>query len=197
MNVLLSRLGIPPEVQDFFQVGDDDLVFHYGDSSEHFGEGFHKLPVTKNLWLAGLETAAKVVVTYSAMEAIAFAAINRHRYSLERLAFIAIGSRLQKEQVTWLRHHFPNRTFILAFGKDLIGQITAIKLAAGVRNIPLQIYYAGNQVSIYSGEKLLLVNQELVSLHLFQEKFGVRPRFRTALPASADSFLVQLQKKTD
>jgi len=192
MNPLLTRLGVPPEVQDYFEVG-DELIFNYGDTSEHFGDGFHRLPATENLWLAGSETAPHVIITYSAMEAVAFVTVNRHRYRLDQLVFVAIGSKLHQVQINWIRQRFLKRKFTLVFGDDLIGHITAIKLAAGIRNLPVQIYYAGNHVRIYKEKEFIILDDEHLSLHAFQEAFGLRPRLRTARPKTAPTFLSQLQ----
>lgn len=193
MNTHLTRLGVPPEIQAFFNIA-DELVFDYGDGYEHFGDGFHKIPTTQNLWLAGSTAASKVIITYSAMEAIAFITFNRHRYPrLEHLAFIAIGNWLHTEQSDWIRQNFPKRKFTLVFGKNLLGHITAIKLAAGIRNIPIQIFHSEYQVSIYTGKQEVVINDEQISLHTFQEKLGIRPRFRTGQPIHTLTFLDQLQ----
>ena len=66
--------------------------------------------------MAGEETALEVIVTYCAMEAMAFITINRQRYpKLEELAFIAIGNKLQEEQANWIRQKFQKRKFTLVF----------------------------------------------------------------------------------
>src|SRR5258708_5494632 len=124
MNALLTRLGVPPEIQAFFNAS-AELSFNYGDTDEYYGDGVHKVPTTQNLWVAGNETASNVIITYSAMEAIAFITINRQHYpKLEQLTFIAIGNKLQPEQVNWIVQNFRKRRFTLVFGKDLIGHIT-------------------------------------------------------------------------
>ena len=106
MNELLTRLGVPMDIQAFFNIS-EELSFQYGDTNEHYGEGFHKIPTTVNLWMAGEETALEVIVTYCVMEAIAFITINRQRYpKLEELAFVAIGNKLQEEQANWIRQKF-------------------------------------------------------------------------------------------
>lgn len=193
MNVLLTRLGVPPEIQAFFDVA-DELFFDYGDAYEHYGDGFHKIPTTQNLWLAGSAAASNVIITYSAMEAIAFITLNRHRYPrLEQLAFIAIGNRLHTEQSNWIRQNFPKRKVTLVFGKDLVGYITDIKLSAAIKNIPIRIIYKDTEIHIYRDKCLHVFNQEQISLHLFQEAFGIRPRFRTGKPVQTLTFLDQLK----
>ncbi|MEO6849044.1 MAG: hypothetical protein ABI166_00375 [Mucilaginibacter sp.] len=193
MNTLLTGLGISPEIQAFFNAA-ADLSFSYGDQMENYGEGFHTVPSTRNLWVAGTHNATHVVIAYSVMEAIAFITLNRHRYHrLEQLAFIAIGNRLHSEQANWIRENFPGRKFTLVFGKDLIGHITDIKLAAGIKNIPIRVFFSDNEVLIYRDKVLRVFNQDQTSLHAFQEAFGIRPRFRTAKPVQSLTFLDQLK----
>jgi hypothetical protein len=193
MNTLLTGLGISPEIQAFFNAA-ADLSFSYGDQQEYYGEAFHTVPSTRNLWVAGTHNATHVVIAYSVMEAMAFITLNRHRYHrLEQLAFIAIGNRLHSEQANWIRENFPGRKFTLVFGKDLIGHITDIKLAAGIKNIPIRVFFSDNEVLIYRDKVLRVFNQDQTSLHAFQEAFGIRPRFRTAKPVQSLTFLDQLK----
>ncbi|MET3981878.1 hypothetical protein ABIB62_004494 [Mucilaginibacter sp. UYP25] len=194
MNRILTGLGIPMEVQAFFNIYADDLTFDYGDQCEHYDAGFHIVPSTQNLWFAGLKNAANLIITYSVMEAMAFITLNRHRFPrLEHLAFVAIGNRLHLEQGDWLRRNFPGRKVTLVFGKDLIGHITDIKLTAAIKNIPIHILYNDTEIHIYSRDCLKVFGQEQVSLHTFQEAFSIRPRFRTGKPVHSLTFLDQLK----
>ncbi|QTE35286.1 hypothetical protein J3L18_19310 [Mucilaginibacter gossypii] len=128
------------------------------------------------------------------MEAIALVTLHRHHYPrLQQTAFVAIGSRLHDGQASWIRQHFPKRKFTLVFGKDLLGHLTAIKMAAGIRNVPVRMFHTGHQVAIYNDERELITSDERLSLHAFQEAFGLRPRFRTACARLALTFLDQLQ----
>ena len=98
MNQLLTRLGIPLEIQAFFNA-EAELSFSYGDQFERYGSGYHIVPSTQNLWVAGLANATHLIVTYSVMEAMAFITLNRHRFPrLEQLAFVAIGNRLDRTE---------------------------------------------------------------------------------------------------
>ncbi|MDB4926738.1 hypothetical protein [Mucilaginibacter sp.] len=193
MNRILTGLGIPLEIQAFFNAT-ADLSFYYGDQSELYGESFHIVPSTKNLWFAGTQNATHLIITYSVMEAMAFITFNRHRYPrLEQLAFIAIGNKLHAEQGDWIRQSFPGRKVILVFGKDLVGHVTDIKIAAAIKNIPIRILYKDNEIHIYRNDSLKVFDQELVSLHAFQEAFAIRPRFRTGKPVLSLTFLDQLK----
>ena len=194
MNHLLTRLGVPPEIQAFFNTPAAGLSFSYGDQQEIYTDDFHRVPATQNLWVAGTPNATQVIVAYSVMEVMAFLTLNRHRYpKLGQLATIAIGNRLHGEQADWISQNFPGRKFTLVFGRDLIGQITAIKLTAGIKGISIRIYHSGNEILIYRGDLLSVFDQEQISLHAFQEAFGIRPRFRTAKPVQSLTFLDQLK----
>jgi len=197
MNHLLTRLGVPAEIQALFNMT-EVLIFNYGGQQEHYCEDFHTVPSTQNLWLAGTPQASHVIISYSAMEAIAFITTNRHRYPrLNQLAFIAIGNRFFQAQADWIRDNFPARKFTLVFGNDLIGHLTDIKLAAGIKHIDIRIFHAASQVMIYRGNQLHLFHDEQLSLHLFQEAFGIRPRFRTGKPVNSLTFLDQLKHDTE
>jgi hypothetical protein len=197
MDDLLTRLGIPVEIQTFFNVT-ADLSFYYGDQYERFGARFHIVPSTPNLWFAGTQNATHLIITYSVMEAMAFITLNRHRYPrLEQLAFVAIGNRLYARQGEWIRQSFPGRKVTLVFGKDLVGQITDIKLAATIKNIPIRIICMDAEIHIYRDNYLQVFKQQQVSLHAFQEAFAIRPRFRTGKPVLSLTFLDQLKHDTE
>jgi len=196
MNPLLTRLGVPADIQAFFNTA-AELSFHYGDTSEHYSEDFHKVPTTANLWMAGEATASEVIVSYCAMEAIAFITINRQHYpELEKLAFVAIGNKLQGEQVKWIREKFPKRKFTLVFGNDLLGQITDIKLAAGLKHIPLRIQHSSGKVLINCLDKLRIFDEDKITLHAFQLAFGLRGKIRTRKPIQTLTYLDQLKNDT-
>src|SRR5437868_1550822 len=79
MHPYLTRLGVRTEVQRFFEpftdVGEKGLLFNYGDAVEHYGFAFHRIPVSRNFWIAGnlnFAMVSQVVICSSAMEAVAF-----------------------------------------------------------------------------------------------------------------------------
>lgn len=193
MNPLLTGLGISLEIQSFFGAA-TELTFSYGDQFERYGSGYHIVPSTQNLWVEGLPNATHLVITYSVMEAMAFITLNRQRFPrLEQLAFVAIGNRLHVEQGDWIRQNYPGRKITLVFGKDMIGHITDIKLAAAIKGISLRIISKDNEIHIYRAKCLQIFTQEQISLHAFQEAFAIRPRFRTGKPARSLTFLDQLK----
>lgn len=196
MNPLLTRLDIPSEIQAFFNAA-GELSFSYGDQFERYGPGYHIVPSTQNLWVAGLPNATHVIITYSVMEAMAFITLNRHRFPrLEQLVFIAIGNRLHREQVDWIRGNYPGRKFTLIFDNDLVGYVTAIKLSGGIRNINVQVLNLGTRVRLATNNKQVTMDACKLSLYTFEEAFGLRPRFRSPKPRQALTFLDQLRNSS-
>ena len=196
MNGILTRLGVPGDIQSFFNAA-DDLCFHYGDTCEHYGEGFHKIPTTANLWIAGNDAVPQVIITSCAMEAIAFITINRQRYpKLDELAFVAIGNKLQQEQANWIRQKFTKRRFTLVFGNDLLGHLTDIKLGAALKNMPLRLKYSSGKVLVYNLDKLRVFDEDKISYHAFQLAFGIRGKIRTRKAIHSLTFLDQLKNDT-
>ena len=193
MNRILTGLGVPETVQTFFNLS-AELLFSYGDAQEHYTRDFHKVPATQNLWLAGSEIASIVVITHSAMEAIAFLTIHRQRFpEPEKLAFIAIGTQLHTAQLSWIRRSFAGRKFILVFAGDLVGRITDIKVAAGLRNMAVRVLYEGQGVRIYYAGQSRSIDADKLSLHHFQKAFSVRLHIRTRKPARYLTFLDKLK----
>ncbi|MBD1362513.1 hypothetical protein IDJ77_01710 [Mucilaginibacter sp. ZT4R22] len=171
------------------------MSFDYGDEREHFAEGFHIIPTTRHLWVAGNDSALEVIVSYSVMEAMAFLTINRVRYPKpEQLLFIAIGIRLHTEQSTWIRQRLRKRKFTLVFGSDLIGHITDIKFTAAIKNLPIRIAHEKHQVLIYCQEQSRSFEDEYISLHQFRLAYGIRANIRTRKPTQSSSFLEQLKQ---
>src|ERR1700749_228770 len=96
----LERLGVHPDVRSFFQPcvseSKDEIFFSHG---EHAGEHFHRVPVTEDTWTAGdISLAAQIIVTGSAMDAIAWLHFHHHYYPLKNLFFIATGAVPSKTQ---------------------------------------------------------------------------------------------------
>jgi len=70
VNEQLITLGVPPELQAFFNL--HELYFDYDDTFEYFDFGFHLVPTNSGIWLAGRPLTTDLIITSSAMEAIAF-----------------------------------------------------------------------------------------------------------------------------
>ena len=92
---LTGQSCVPAEVQALFNI--HELLFTYGDNFEHFDTGFHRVPTTQNIWLAGKDLSREVVITSTAMEAIAYLSVNLYRYpDLNALSFIAVAATLSR-----------------------------------------------------------------------------------------------------
>jgi len=100
MHPYLTRLGVSAGVQEFFEPfyrtdESGDLCFWYGQEAEHFGFGFHRVPVSADLWLAGnrnFSQIREVIISGSALDAVSW--LNKKAIFLshaENLLFIATG----------------------------------------------------------------------------------------------------------
>ncbi|WP_295668133.1 hypothetical protein [uncultured Mucilaginibacter sp.] len=192
MDPELTALGVPEAVQAFFDV--PELMFNYGGHFEHFGTGFHRVPTTPNLWLAGKELAREVIITSTAMEAIAYLSVNLHRYSdLDTLSFIALGNLPHYGQLQWIKSHYPKRKFTLVFGKDLLGRLADIRVAAGLKNQAVRLLRTDLQIQIMCNDEVYRFDPEVLSLSAFEKASGLRTGFRTSKPKEFDTYLEQLK----
>ncbi|MDB5135433.1 MAG: hypothetical protein JWP37_2036 [Mucilaginibacter sp.] len=192
MNPLLTKLGVPMEVQAFFNAG--DLIFHYGEQFEHFGEGFHRLPTTTNIWLAGNKMAREIIITSSAMEAIAFLTIHSHRYpDLKRLSFLALGNLPQPVQCNWIRAKLAGRKFTLVFSNDLLGRLADIRVGAALKQKRTSFLLTGGSIRIKCDNECYELEQERLSMSAFEKISGLRMGMRTHKPKQFNTFLEQLK----
>ena len=181
MNPLLTKLGVPKEVQTFFNI--DELLFAYGEHFEHFDAGFHRVPTTQNIWLAGKDLSREVIITSTAMEAIAYLSVNLHRYrDLDGLSFIAIGNLAHPGQLSWIKANYPKRKFTLVFGKDLLGKLADIRIAAGLKEKTIRLLHSGIRVQIMCDNKQYGFDQDNLSLNAFEKASGLRTGIRTCKP---------------
>ena len=192
MNALLTKLGVPEKVQRFFNAA--ELLFCYGEHFEHYGDSFHRVPTTTNLWIAGNEMAREVIVTSTAMETIAFLTINRHRYpDPEILTFLAIGNLAHPGQLNWIRDAFPKRKFTLVFGNDLLGRLADIKVGAGLHGKHVCLLRSDVRIRITCENRLFEFEQDNLSLNAFEKMSGLRTGIRTHKPKEFNTFLDQLK----
>lgn len=192
MNPLLTKLGVPTEVQAFFNI--HELLFCYGEHFEHFESGLHRVPTTQNLWLAGKELTREVIITSTAMEAIAYSTFNYHRYpDFESLSFIAVGNLPHPGQLNWIRSNYPKRKFTLVFGKDLLGKLADIRVAAGLVNKAIRFLRTDTQIQIKHDNKVYSFGQDSLSLNAFEKAAGLRTGIRTSKPKHFDTYLDQLK----
>ncbi|WP_345952944.1 hypothetical protein [Mucilaginibacter sp. PAMB04168] len=193
MNDHLTRLGVPEALQAWFNCR-HEMVFDYGGAREIFTTGFHKVPTTANLWLGGNRSASEVVITHSAMEAIAFLTLHADHYPRrDTLSFIATGNLPGMAQLQWIRQNFKKRKFTLVFGNDLLGALTDIKVAAGLKGHGTSLLLSGDAVHIQMKTQVRILAVQQVSLYAFEKAFGLRIGIRTQKPPAASTFLDQLK----
>ncbi|MDR6943664.1 hypothetical protein [Mucilaginibacter pocheonensis] len=192
MNDYLTSLGVPPKVQRFFAV--EEPIFDFGNESEYFSENIHRVPVTNNLWMAGDQFARQVIITFSAVEAIALLTLNQTTYpNFNDLLFIATGARISNAQLNWIRLNLKGREFTLAFGDELIGRITDIKVATAIRNKAVKLTFQEGNVIAWLKEKKTVFEEDKLSLHAFETALGVRTMIRTCKPLNQLTFLDELK----
>jgi hypothetical protein len=192
MNDLLTALGVSPQVQALFNIG--DLVFDYGDSFEQFECGFHKVPACQNLWRSGNEFASQVIITNSVMEAVAFAQLNLQKNpDLDALFFISIGNGFYPAKLNWIRKRLKKRKFTLVFGDDLLGRLQDIKVATALRNRKVTLHWSDPNITIKTGARNFKMNSDKISLASFEREAGIRTAVRTSKPLNRMTFLEQLK----
>lgn len=193
MNTELTRLGVPLDIQAFFKIS-GEISFDYGNTREIYLDGRHYVPATNNIWFAGDRTAKQVLISYSVLEIMAFLTLNKRRYTnFQHLALVAIGNRLYPGQLDWLRINFKGRRFTLLFGEDLIGRITDVKVAAGLKHIPLRILHINGKVLLCRDNQVEVFEEEEVTLNQFKTVFAIRGRIATRKSLLASTFLEQLR----
>jgi hypothetical protein len=205
VHPFLIRLGILPEVQSFFEPfyssdGTGNLVFNYGDSVEHYGFAFHRVPDSKHFWVAGnlnFSQVRQVLIGSSAMDCIAFFNFNftdfRHT---NNLLFLSIGVKPNAGQMRWIVDHLKRKAFTLIFGSDLLGRICDLKVAAGISRVPLEISIYNESVVVDFRMNQYHFPQDNFSLNAFEKASGYRFHIRTAKSKNFDSWLSWLKEKT-
>lgn len=188
MHPYLKRLGVSEQVQQFFEpfyTSDEsgNLCFWYGTEMEHFGFGFHRVPVPANLWLAGnlhFSQVSQVVISSSALDAVSWLKKKAPFLShTGNLLFISTGAGLKSGHISFIRKHFCGKAFCLIYGNDILSRLTCLKLAAGLCRLPLEVYSNGpGQVSVIFRSQVFSFRQETFSLHAFEKaanfRFGIR-----------------------
>lgn len=193
MHTLLSELGVSPELRAFFDV-QDDLCFSYGDEQEIYGPGYHHVPVSNDMWMSGSYPATELIISSSAMEAIAYMALNAWRHPAEgSLSFIAVGLRPQPKQLRWIRKYCLKRKITLVFPNDICGRLADIIIAAGIRNRPVTALWNKGSVQLRLNTLTVELPAQKVSLNAFEKVASLRTGIRTRKPARFNTFLDQLR----
>ncbi|WP_114941280.1 hypothetical protein [Mucilaginibacter endophyticus] len=203
MHPYLTRLSIRPEVQRFFRLfysSDDDgnLVFSYGEEAEHFGFAFHRIPVTDSFWLAGNLAYAQVrlvILSGSALDALSWLNKKAVCFPLtENLLFLSLGAGMSEAQLLWIRSHLAGKQFRLLFGRDLLGRIADLKLAAAINDTPLSVHFnESEQLAVHFRNRNYIFSQEQFSLSAFERAAGVRFGVATDKPKVYFTFFDELK----
>lgn len=192
MNKVLKRLGISPDVQAFFHA--EHLSFDYGGICEVYDEGFHYIPTTSHIWFAGNPYGPEVIVTNSAMEALAWYTINRQNYrDPASLALVSLGNLPAEEQLAWLRARFRRRKFTLAFGAHLLGTLTDIRVAGALQGKEVILRWQKKKAEICMNGRTAFLEEAQCTLHHFEKLFGLRTGIRTSKPNLHATYLTHLQ----
>ncbi|MGN8070920.1 hypothetical protein [Mucilaginibacter sp. 22184] len=187
----MERLRISPEIQAFFHIA--DFRFDYGTETEIFQEGLHLVPTTTNAWLAGNQYAPEVIITHSAMEAIAWYVHHSHRYrDPYNLAFVSLGNLPCEEQISWLRRNFARRKFTLVFGNQLLGGLTDIWVASALKGKPALLRWQKEKTGVSFMGRYQEFLETQSSLHAFETAFNIRTGIRTSKPTRHSTYLAQL-----
>jgi hypothetical protein len=191
MDNLLTALGVSQELQAYFNTA--DLCFDYGNEQELFGQGFHRVPTTADLWMAGNYPATELIVTSSAMEAVAYMALNAWRHpSNAVMSFISLGNLPHPRQLEWISAYCQKRKITLVFSNDLPGKLADIIVASGIRNKDVRPVWHHDKIQLHVGHRTFSFPPETVSLNTFQKAAAIRTGIRTRKPARHNTFLDQL-----
>lgn len=202
MHPYLTRLGVREEVQQFFHPfyhadASGDLVFPYGNDLEHYGFAFHRIPDSEQLWVAGstnFRLIRQVFFCTSALEAIAYLSIRFPAFrNLDNLLFLAAGARPVAEQLNWVNSNLAGKKLCLIFGKDILGRVCDLKIAAGISRTPVAVFISGGNVHVnFRFSNYIFPGQDF-SLNAFERKSGYRFHIAAQKPAAFDSYLDQLK----
>lgn len=203
MHPYLTRLGVRQEVQEYvepycFSNDAGDLCFAYGNEFEHYGFAFHRVPIVSCFWMAGnlnFSQVRQVIICASAMEGIAW--LNHNWFSFfdaENLLFLSVGASLHHQHIRWLREQLTGKEFTFVFGKELLGRLTALKLAADIRGQRLHIaYLAEEKIQILFRGRNFIFSPENLSLNALKKLSGFRFRVRISTPKNYNTFFEQLK----
>jgi hypothetical protein len=192
MNNFLTRLGVPPELQAFFNSDDPLLNPEYEEAA--FDNSFYHGPDGTGLWLAGNETATELIITNSALEAIAFLTVNAYRYPLpDALFFIALGNIPHARQLNWIRHNRQKRKVTLVFSSDLPGCLHDITVACGLNGNAVRLVWSDSRIKITAGNRQFAASPDELTLNSFEKTAGIRTGIRTRKPNRFNTFLEQLK----
>jgi hypothetical protein len=202
MHPYLIRLGVKPEVQEFFSpfysAAANDLVFQQNAYCEHYGFAFHRVPPGGDFWLAGelnLALDSQVFICASAMDALAFLHFQGHAFvKWDSLLFVATGINPSTTQLRWISEKLKGKKLTLLFPRDMLGSIADLKVAAAFRRMPAAAFLAEKErLKICFRAKEYDFDQQTFSLSAFERASTYRFKVVTRKPKHGVSFYEQLK----
>jgi hypothetical protein len=190
METYLDSLGIRPDVQAFFAPYHQNLVFNYGRDQEILTGGYHKIPQTEAIWVAGEQTlATDILICSSAMDAICFLNLNYHLFNRpEQLLFVSTGISPSRNQFK----NFEASRYHLIFAHDLLGHVCDLKVAGWLRKQPVRIEsMASSKLKLNFRSKEYLFDQQIFTLNRFERKTKYRFHIATHKPKYQNTFFEQ------
>lgn len=195
---VLSDLGVPVVIQKGIakcvEVIDGKLIFNYGNKVEVYSKQKHTIPTTTNLWISGEHMTGLVthiVIAYSAMECIAFLTLNQKIFKdVTCVCLVSTGLRPSFTQAKTISEQYPSAKKLLVFGKDCLGALSDITIAAGIQKIPAAFTMRHNDcIQILFKSKSFILPQGSLTLNKFQIVSKTRFNARTYKPSYSVSFL--------
>jgi len=203
MHPFLTRLGIEPEVQEYFRPffhTDDsgNLLFNYGDEQEHYGFAFHHIPISGHFWMAGnleLPQVRRVILSASALDS--FSWLNKKTVFLsdmDNLLFLSVAAGIRQYHLKWISQWISGKSFTLIFSNDLLGRIADLKVAAAIRKLPVKVFIDGDeQVMVAFRSRIFYFRQDKFSLNAFEKAANYRFGVCTDKPKNHLTFFDELK----
>jgi hypothetical protein len=112
----------------------------------------------------------------------------------DNLLFLSTGTRVQHEHIRWINEHLKSKEFCLINGRDVLGGIADLKLAAGIRVLPLEIYREEKGKLLVSFRtQTFSFRQDTFSLNAFEKVAKFRFGLRTDKPKNHLTYFDQLK----
>jgi hypothetical protein len=136
----------------------------------------------------------QAMVCSSAMEAISWLNNNYSSFgSLDNLLFLAVGARVSDTHIRFMVKYLAGKTFGLLFGNELLGHIACLKVAAGIRQVPVAIYCRKEIVQVVFRSVIFKFQQAEFSLPAFERSAKFRFKIPAYKPKGFASFFDQLK----
>lgn len=180
-----KNIGFPYRVPSNNDIVGYELVNY---NFKHHASGSDK---TNAVWTAELfEKGIRpthIFFAESAIDAMSFFQLKRHKYSFDQSVFISVGGSLSKNQVTNVLAHYPHAMINTIFDNDISGKIFDIRVAAIKMNLDLSISKKPDQVTFtLKGKEPFSIGCTNLSLRAFCDASGVRPEVRAHKPEGKD-----------